>query len=241
MPSGFRWVALTIAGLLLIGCANNDLIIKRQTEAEAKIEHLLQVSKKTEQRVNEVSSVSRSQEDQVKGATAEISQLRSLVQDLRDSQEELKVRITLLAQQYATPKVEVVNPEPASASKDNGPPAEYVQAFGLYSANNFSAAIEAFNGFIKNNPQSDFIANANYWIGECHYSQSNLEKALESFGSVVENYPKSGKAPDAMLKLGFTHSAMKEKEKAVAIFEKLIQLYPSSPAAAKAREKLTAN
>ncbi|HEY3309472.1 MAG TPA: tol-pal system protein YbgF [Desulfuromonadaceae bacterium] len=241
MPSGLRWIATTIAGLVLIGCANNDLIIKRQTEAEAKIEHLLQVSKNTEQRYNELFSRNQSLEDQVKGLTAEISQLRSLTQEQRNSQDELKARIALLTQQYATPKVEVVNPESTSKGKDNGPPAEYVQAFGLYSANNFSAAIEAFGSFIKNNPQSDFIANAIYWIGECHYSQSNLEQALESFQKVVDNYPKSGKAPDAMLKLGFTLSAMKEKEKAVALFESLIKLYPSSPAAAKAREKITAN
>jgi tol-pal system protein YbgF len=141
-----------------------------------------------------------------------------------------------------TPKVEIVNqPSPVKAARDAGPPAEYIKSFGLYSANNFTAAIESFESFLANNPQSDYAANAVYWIGECHYSLSDLPKAQEAFSKVAENYPKSSKAPDALLKLGYTLSAMKEKEKAAGIFERIITSFPSSPAAIKARERLNAH
>jgi len=241
MPSGIRWTFCFMVCLALTGCAGNDLMLKRQAEAEAKIEHLLQNDKKGEQRMNDLFDRSQIQDDQARAFAVQLKQLQSANQELRSVQEELKVQVTLLAQQAATPRIEVVNPEAAPKGKDSGPPTEYVKAFGFYSANNFNAAIEAFGLFIRNNPRSDYIANAIYWIGECHYTQSDLAKAQEFFQKVVDEYPKSSKAPDALLKLGYVLSAMKEKDKAMAIFESLIKLYPGSPAAGKARERLTAD
>jgi len=216
-------------------------MVKRQAETEAKMEHLLQSNKNGELRVNELTAQVQTLDDQAKTSALQLRQLQDTIQELRIAQEELKARVALLAQQAATPKVEVVNPEIATSGKDAGPPPEYVKAFGLYSANNFAAAVEAFEAFLKDSPQSDYIPNAIYWIGECHYSQSDLVKALAAFQKVVDNHPKSSKAPDAMLKMGYTLAAMKEKDKAKATFENLIKSYPSSPAAGKAREKLTAN
>lgn len=241
MPSDIRWTACVIACLALTGCAGNDLMLKRQSEAEAKIEHLLQADKKGEQRVNDLFAQIQTQDDQAKTFAVQLKQLQSANQELRIAQDELKARVTFLAQQAATPKIEVVNPEAPPKGRDIGPPPEYVKAFGLYSANKFNDAIEAFGAFIRNNPQSDYAANAIYWIGECHYTQSDLVKAQTAFQKVVDVYPKSSKAPDALLKLGYVLSATKEKDKAKATFENLIKLYPGSPAAAKARERLTAN
>lgn len=242
MPSGSRLVSYICLSLLLSGCAANDLVVKRQAESEAKIEFLIQSSKKVEQRHNELAGVLQLQDERLQSVTGEIKQLRDEIRDLRASRDELKVRVASLVQQSQTPKVEIVNqPSPTKAARESGPPAEYLKAFGLYSANNFPAAIEAFDSFLKNNPQSDYAANALYWIGECHYTLSDLPKAKEAFMKVAESYPKSSKTPDALLKLGYTLSALKEKEKATAVFERIITSYPSSPAATKARERLNAH
>ncbi len=241
MVSGSRWIACFIFCLALTGCAANDLMLKRQAETESKVEHLIQSAKMNGQRANELTEQIRIQDDQTKLAAAQSKRLEETIRELRKSQDELKVRVTLLAQQNATPKIEVVNQEPAPKGRDAGPPAEYVQAFGLYSVNNFAGAITAFEAFMKSNPQSDYAANALYWIGECHYSLSDLSKAKDVFFRVAGTYPNSSKAPDALLKLGYTQAALKEKNKATATFEGLIKSYPSSPAAAKARERLTAN
>ncbi len=238
MPFRGRWAACIIATLALTGCGANDLMIKRQAEAEAKIEHLIQSGKNGERRLNELSAQLQGQEERAGEAAAQIKQLQALVQDTRIAQEELKAR---LARQAASPKIEVVNQEPAAKGKDIGPPAEYVKAFGLYSANNFRPAIEAFEAFLKSKPQSDYAANAVYWIGECYYSLADFPTARATFEKLLDTYPKSAKFPDALLKLGYSLSAMKEKEQAVAVFERLIKSYPGNPAAAKARQRLTAN
>ncbi len=242
MPSGSRMAPFLCLSLFLSGCAANDLMIKRQAESEAKIELLIQSSKKAEQRHNELAGLLQVQDERLQSVTGEVKQLRDENRDMRASGDELRARVLILVQQSQTPKVEIVNqPSPAKATRESGPPAEYLKAFGLYSANNFPAAIEAFESFLKNNPQSDYAANAVYWIGECHYTLADLPKAKEAFLKVSESYPKSSKTPDALLKLGYTLSAMKEKEKATSIFERIITSFPSSPAAIKARERLNAH
>jgi tol-pal system protein YbgF len=242
MPSGIRLVPYLCLSVFLSGCAANDLVVKRQAESDAKIEFLIQTSKKAEQSHNELAGLQQALDERLKSVSGEIKQLKEENRELRTSRDELAVRVANLAQQSQTPKVAIVNqPSPSKAARESGPPPEYLKAFGLYSANNFTEAVEAFASFIKDNPQSDYAANALYWIGECHYTLSDLPKAYEAFSKVAESYPKSSKTPDALLKLGYTLAAMKEKEKAAGIFEKIIASYPSSPAAVKARERLNAH
>ena len=236
MPSGIRFAACVAASFALAGCASSDLMVKRQTETEAKVEHLIQSGKRLEQHLNELSGQAQSQEDQTKAVSAQIKQLQDAIKELRTAQDELKARNLL----QVAPKIEVINPEPAPRGKDNGPPSDYVKAFGLYSVNSFPAAIEAFEAFLKNDPDNSYAANAVYWIGECHYSMSELAKARDAFQKVVNDYATSAKVPDALLKLGYTLAAMNEKYMAAATYERLIKAYPGSPAAAKARERLTA-
>ncbi|MFZ2949963.1 MAG: tol-pal system protein YbgF [Desulfuromonadaceae bacterium] len=242
MPSGNRLVSYLCISFFLSGCAANDLVVKRQAESEAKIEFLIQTSKKAEQRHNELAGLQQVQDDRLQAVSGEIKLLKDENRELRASRDELAARIAILAKQSQTPKIEIVNqPSPSKTARESGPPPEYLKAFGLYSANNFPAAIESFESFLKNNPQSDYAANALYWIGECHYTLSDLPRAKEAFMKVAESYPKSSKTPDALLKLGYTLSSMKEKEKATGIFESIITSYPSSPAAIKARERLNAH
>jgi tol-pal system protein YbgF len=237
MPSGIRWAACVAASFVLAGCVSSDLMVKRQTETEAKVEHLIQSGKKLEQHENELSGQAQAQEDRTKAVSVQLKQLQDAISDLRTAQDELKARISL----QAAPKIEVINPEPVPKGKDYGPPSDYVKAFGLYSANSFPAAIEAFEAFLRNDPKSSYAANAVYWIGECHYSMSELGKARDAFQRVLNDYAKSAKAPDALLKLGYIQAATNEKDKAAATFEHLIKAYPGSPAAAKARSRLTAD
>ena len=231
MAFGIRQTTFILSSLLLTGCASHDLMVKRQAETEAKIEHLMQADKKNTQLLNELYDRIQSLESQTRNFAVRITQLQTLPREIRT----MKAAVAARGARDVTPKIEIVNQEPITKSKESGPPAEYVKAFGLYSANNFSAAIEAFETFIRRTPKSDYVSNAIYWIGECHYSLSDLPKSLITFQKVLDRYPNSTKAPDAMLKVGYTQAAMKERDKSTKTFEELIKRYPSSPAAVKAR------
>lgn len=237
MASAIGKTACVLICLALTGCASQDLMVKRQAEAEAKIEHLIQSDKKNELHMSELSAQIQTLEDQNRNFTNQIKALQHSILELQTSEAEFVARRT----QTTNPKIEVVNQETTPKSREYGPPAEYLKAFGLYSSNDFSAAIEAFKKFLAHAPSNEYAVNAIYWIGECHYSLSDLPNSLTNFQKVVDKYPNSAKAPDALLKLGYTQAAMKEKSKATKTFEELIRRYPSSPAASKARERLTMN
>jgi tol-pal system protein YbgF len=114
----------------------------------------------------------------------------------------------------------------------------YMKAFGIFSANRHQEAISAFSEFIAAYPNSEYAANAQYWIGECHYSQKDYQKALDAFNIVLSKYPKGKKVPDAMLKVAFSQLSLSDQASARVTMQKLIDTYPRSPAAAKAKERL---
>ncbi|SJZ33026.1 tol-pal system protein YbgF [Trichlorobacter thiogenes] len=228
---------LALGTLLLGGCAANDLAVKRQTETETKVEHLFQIAGGIEARLNELSGRLATLEERDAQRTAVFKELSDGVRELKEVNQALQAKVQTAAV-VATPKVEVVNPDPAPKGRDAGPPQGYVKAFGLYSTNNFSGAIQAFELFLKEQPASEYVPNAQYWIGECYYSVSDLPKALVAFQKVVDGWPRHLKASDALLKIGYSYAAQKQPDKAKASFERLIRSYPASPAAVKARERL---
>jgi tol-pal system protein YbgF len=228
---------LTLFALFLGGCAANDLMVKRQTETEAKVEHLVQIAGGLEARLNDFSGRLANLEEQESRRSKLFQEMNDGLRELKDAHQTLQTRM-LSSAVGATPKVEVVNPESPSKGKDTGPPQSYVKAFGLYSTNNLASAIQSFELFLQESPASDYVPNAHYWIGECYYSSSDLSKALASFQKVVDGWPKHPKASDALLKTGYSYAAQKQQEKAKAAFEQLIRSYPGSPAATKARERL---
>ncbi len=223
--------------MLLGGCASSDLMLKRQTEAEARLEHLFQLTGIYEARLNEISNTLATLQEKESQRAKFTQELADTVKELKESEKVLKAKLENYSV-VATPKVELVNPEPVQKGKESGPPQKYLKAFGLYSTNNFTDAIQAFELFIKEQPASDFVPNAQYWIGECYYSSSNLPKALESFQTVVERWPAHPKASDALLKIGYSYTSLKQQGKARESFERLIRSYPGSPATEKARERL---
>lgn len=237
--NGLRILALCgTTTLLLGGCAANEVMIKRQTEADAKIEHLYQVSGGIEARLNEYNSRLAMTDDRAADLGKQLIEIKETLKELRESNQALMAKFQKMSVP-TTPKIEVVNPEPVVKGKETGPPAAYVKAFGLYSANNFDAAVQAFESFLKEQPASEYAPNATYWVGECYYSRSDLKKAMDAFQKVVDVWPAHPKAPDALLKLGYSHTALKQPDKAKAVFEKIVRSYPGSPAAVKAREKLS--
>ncbi len=224
---------------LLGGCAANDLMVKRQTETETRVEHLVQVTGDMEGRLNELSSRLTTLERQDAQRAALFRDLADSVRALKEVNRALQAKVRDAAV-TGTPTVEVVNPATPGRSKDNGPPAAYLKAFGLYSANNFAAAVTAFETFLKESPAGEYTPNAYYWIGECHYSSGDLPRALKAFQRVVDGWPRHPKAPDALLKIGYSYAALKQPVPARTAFERLIRSYPGSQATVKARERLVA-
>jgi tol-pal system protein YbgF len=113
-----------------------------------------------------------------------------------------------------------------------------MKAFGLFSANNYRAAAEAFSSFAVSFPESDYTENARYWLGECYFSEGRFLPAIEAFSTVYSRLNPGKKAPDALLKTGLSWYSLNEAEKGRATMRTLVEKFPGSEAAAKAREYL---
>lgn len=234
-------VFLTVFCILtLSGCAAQDSVLRKQAELESRLESLAIGNNMTNQRLSTLTNEVKDLQQQRKADAATLRQLRDSLMNMRALTDELLVKKASPQTSFAPQKIELINKEePGSAQQKNDVHSEaYMKAFGLYSTDKYEEAIESFTAFIKTYPDSEFAANAQYWIGECYYTRSNLAKALEAFTKVITDYPRGNKVPDAMLKTGYTLFAMKQSAKATAMLESLINKYPDSPAAIKAQEKL---
>jgi len=234
---GFLTVFLVVA---LTGCAGQDAVLKRQAELESRVESLAKSNNLSNVQISMLFNELKDLQKEVKSNTATLRELRDTVANLRTVSDSMLARQAALPAADPNRKIELINrdeTEPAKNRSEVGSEA-YMKAFGLYSADKYDEAIESFNAFIKAYPDSEYAANAQYWIGECYYTRSNFPKALDAFKKVISGYPGGSKAPDAMLKAGYTLYALKQNDSAKAMLESLAAKYPESPASVKARERL---
>lgn len=99
-------------------------------------------------------------------------------------------------------------------------------------------AISALQKFVKTYPDSTYLPNANYWLGQLNYNKGKKDDATFYFASVVKNYPKSPKAADAMLKVGVIMQEKGDTAKAKAVYQQVVKQYAGSDAAKQAQKRL---
>lgn len=100
----------------------------------------------------------------------------------------------------------------------------YAQASNLLlKERNFKGAVTAFKQHIVDYPDSPYLANAYYWLGEIYLLEGQDELARQAFTMVVEQHPKHGKALDANFKLGKIYHQLGELERARTLLETAAQ------------------
>ena len=233
------WVYSVLFCLLVSGCSNTGMLVKKQTELEARLEQLIQGNAATNTRLSELSNEMKELQNQVKSNSADLAELKPVPREIKSSPEAKAPKVDEKAASKVDEKIVVVNKGTAPGDKDTSVQDAYMKAYGIYSSNNYKGAIEAFDAFIKANPTSEYAGNAQYWIGECYYSQHEFEKALAAFNKAIENYPNGKKVPDAMLKAGYSLINMNQPARAQTFLQSLVERYPKTPAAIKAQEKIS--
>lgn len=130
---------------------------------------------------------------------------------------------------------------------DNGSVAEgaddgktaYQNALNLVLVNKeYEQAITAFKAFVVAYPQSSYVANSHYWLGQLLHKQKKLNEARASFLTVTEQFPNSSKRPDALYKIGFIDEYLDKRASAKAFYNKVLQEFPDSSAAGLAKKRL---
>jgi tol-pal system protein YbgF len=130
---------------------------------------------------------------------------------------------------------------PPTAPSAGPPPAPrelYSQAYADYARGNYDLAIQGFNEYIRQFPNTDFTDNAQYWVGESLYGKKQFAEAIEAWNSLFRDYPSSDKLPDARVKKGMALERLGRRSQALVEYRYVIDRFPNSPAARIARERL---
>lgn len=155
---------------------------------------------------------------------------------LTDSQRRLEVledKVGLMVSQFEEIKnAGLVTPGQTSQWKEFQ---SYSRGLTLFNANQFKAAIQSFKDFMTQNPKSNYLANAQYWIGESLYAMQDYPAAVVEFQKIVQKFPKNAKAGAAFLKQGLAFFNMQSFVEAKAFLTKLISLYPNTTEAINAQ------
>ena len=121
------------------------------------------------------------------------------------------------------------------------PPRElYSQAYTDYARGNYDLAIQGYQEYLRNYPDTEFADNAQYWIGECLYSKQKFPEAIAAWEELFQKFPSSDKLPDAHLKKGLALERMARRRDALREYRLVVDRYPNTEAARKARDKIGA-
>jgi tol-pal system protein YbgF len=187
----------------------------------------------------------------------EVSKLREEIAQLRGAVEEAQHAAEQAMEEARVAREHPRSVAPAPAGSGNTGAASgtarareeigaYEEAFRLYRAAEYRAAIDRFRAFLQTHPSSDYADNAQFWLAECYFKLGDHEQAVLAFQEVVQKYPEGNKVPDALYRQGIalleigksTGDEAKYRPAAQQIFERLVTRHPDSERVPEARRQL---
>ena len=130
-------------------------------------------------------------------------------------------------------------PVPSAAPAAAGDPkALYGQAQKSYANNDWPTALKQFDEYLKQYPNSDQSANAQFWKAKCLLNTEKYADAVKDFEKMRSTYPTSSKIPFAMHNQAVAHSRLGQTAEAERLMQAVIDQYPMSPVAEQAKADL---
>lgn len=165
--------------------------------------------------------------------------LSQLLERQRELYQELDKRTSQTPQQAVQPLLSETQAVEQSSSLDEN--AAYDRAVNLILKDKrYDQAIPEFRAFIAKYPNSAYIANAHYWLGQLLFNKNNFKEAQQEFEQVVNFHVDSSKRPDALSKLAIVAQKLGNNARAVQLYQQVIAEYPDSLPAKLAEPRLKA-
>ncbi len=114
----------------------------------------------------------------------------------------------------------------------------YQSAFSLLEKKQYDKSQAAFEEYLNDYPNGQYVSNAHYWMGEIYLAQKNYAKAETEFKTVITKFPKSAKLADAKLKIAIIHADSGKVDLARREFMQIKKEHPGSTAAQLASIRL---
>ena len=180
-------------------------------------------------------------------SSANVNHLRNEQQQLVQRIDQLQTNLLLLEvrvmdQQKLIERLRKTKPVPVPGVTQPAPqpqatsltPAElYRKAFAAYAAGRYAEGLADFKRFVTLFPTSEYAANANYWLAECHLAQNEYTQAATVYREIAQEYAQSAIAPKALWKEALALTRAGAEQKAAKVLRTLHKRYPGSKAAKK--------
>lgn len=188
---------------------------------------------------------------QLEQMTSELQELRGMVErntyDIEQTiqrQRELFIEVDNIRNQAKT--ASTAPSEDTSTASTEGIYSENVDEQTAYQnavdlilkKRDYTGAIDAFNQFRQQFPNSSFTPNAHYWLGQLYFAKKQFTDAQASFAAVV-SFEQSAKRADALVKLGDIEKQNNNISAANQYYQKVIAEYPTSSSAQEAKQSLS--
>ncbi len=127
-----------------------------------------------------------------------------------------------------------------TATTDEADKVAYITAYEAYKTGGAAQAIAPMKKFINDYPQSQYVPNAYYWLGEFNLAVNppNFAVATTNFKIVTSKYPKSAKAAAATYRLATLADVDQHQATAIALMKTLVKNYPGTQEAGFATDYL---
>lgn len=111
-------------------------------------------------------------------------------------------------------------------------------AYNFYKIERYQNAVNAFQEFLTNYPQSVHVANIRYWMGNSYFVLKDYKASLESYQQLVGKFDEHPKVVDALFSIADCQELLRDKEAAKQTLKLVMQKYPNTEAATKAKKRL---
>lgn len=132
----------------------------------------------------------------------------------------------------------------ASSTQANATPAEEKDVKAFNDADNLSKsgshkeAFAAFDGFLKEYPNSKLVPDALYGMGYSQFALKNYKSSIATQQKLIDTYADSAKAPDAMYNMANSQIQLGQVTNAKKTLRDLVVKYPDAAVIPNAKKRL---
>jgi tol-pal system protein YbgF len=242
-----RTLALSLLGLYGVAVIAapapvSDVTIGSSEQRITELERKFTTRTEAQHRQQEQLDVMQNEVNELRGAIeVQNHQLEKILERQRELYLEIDTRIEAVKSQPLTLVAGVNN---AISSSVEAPLSEneneaYDKAVNLILKDRlYEQAIPEFQTFLQNFPNSSYVPNAHYWLGQLLFNKQDWAGAAIQFQSLITAFPDSSKRADALLKLGITEMERANAARAKQLWEQVLTEFPESSSAKLADKRL---
>lgn len=116
------------------------------------------------------------------------------------------------------------------------PEAEFERAQSYYENKKYSQAIEAFERILFYHPSSEYVDDAQYWLGRAYLEKREYDQAVVEFDYLIRNFPNSAQLEEAyffrarayLLGAPGHDRDLSDLERAIRLLDEFLTRFPNS-------------